>query len=238
MRYCPGGVLVVQREHAIPGNVVWGGVYALVRVAQTLEEDWRRVLLCRRPQIADIRLREKMRLEPNSMHNVDEPRFDQGDGMDVPRQASEPVVRDRIQSLANEQDYAVLCMQGAGQPYGALVAIAFTHDLRHAVFATPVTTRKYQLLNECDRVALIIDNRSARSGELMEIEAITVTGRSHLIKRGEEFEGMAKLLVSRHPYLKSFVKAASCAVFRVDVVRFLHVVRFQEVRQWIPNDQS
>jgi hypothetical protein len=31
--------------------------------------------------------------------------------------------------------------------------------------------------------------------------------------------------------LQSFVKAATCALFRVDVVRFLHVSRFQEVRQ-------
>ena len=41
--------------------------------------------------------------------------------------------------------------------------------------------------------------------------------------------------MSRHPYLQSFVKAATCALFRIDVVRFLHVSRFQEVRQWVPN---
>jgi hypothetical protein len=72
----------------------------------------------------------------------------------------------------------------------------------------------------------------------MEVEAVTATGRSHLIARGEEFDQWAALLVSRHPYLKSFVKATTCALFRVDVVRFLHVVRFQEVRQWIPTDHS
>jgi hypothetical protein len=44
------------------------------------------------------------------------------------------------------------------------------------------------------------------------------------------------LLIARHPYLKSFVNAASCALFRVDAVRFLHVARFQEVSQWLPGD--
>jgi len=34
------------------------------------------------------------------------------------------------------------------------------------------------------------------------------------------------------------VKAATCALFRVDVVRFLHVARFQEVNQWIPSAHS
>ena len=42
------------------------------------------------------------------------------------------------------------------------------------------------------------------------------------------------MLTARHPYLKSFVESPSTALFRVDAVRFLHVTRFQEVRQWIP----
>jgi hypothetical protein len=34
------------------------------------------------------------------------------------------------------------------------------------------------------------------------------------------------------------VKADTCALFRVDIVRFLHVVRFQEVSQWVPTALS
>lgn len=127
---------------------------------------------------------------------------------------------------------------GWGQPYGALVAFAFSEDLRHAVFVTPVATRKYRTLSECDHVALVIDNRSSKANQLMDIEALTITGRSQLIARGDEFEQLAGLLVNRHPYLKSFVNAVSCALFRIDVVRFLHVARFQEVCQWVPTDPS
>lgn len=147
-------------------------------------------------------------------------------------------LRDSIQRLATQQDYAVLCLQGGGQPYGALVAFAFSEDLRHVTFATPTATRKFRLLSECDHIALVIDNRPNKVDELMEVEAVTATGRACLLERGHEFDQWAKLLVSRHPYLKSFIAAPTCALFRVDIVRFLHVERFQEVRQWIPTDHS
>jgi hypothetical protein len=56
--------------------------------------------------------------------------------------------------------------------------------------------------------------------------------------RGAGFDQWADLLISRHGYLRSFVRADSCALFRIDIVRFFHVVRFQEVRQWIPTVPS
>ncbi len=167
------------------------------------------------------------------MSNNDEPLFDSGEsGQSV--NSLDPALSERIRSLVNKQPYAVLCVQGSGQPYGALVAFAFSGDLRQAVFATPVTTRKFRLLTTCDRVALVIDNRSNRTEDVMQIEAITATGRSQWLERNGEFERWAELLLAKHPYLKSFIRAESCALFSVDIVRFFHVARFQEVNQWIP----
>jgi uncharacterized protein YhbP (UPF0306 family) len=177
-------------------------------------------------------------MERNAMKEPDEPLFDEDDVKDSPGATAAPAVRECIQQLVDTQPYAVLCVQGKGQPYGALVAFAFSEDLRHAVFVTPVATRKYRLLSECDHIALVIDNRPNKTDDLMEIEAVTVTGRSQMIERGAEFDQWAALLVSRHPYLRSFVNAATCALFRVDVFRFLHVKRFQEVSQWIPSGRS
>lgn len=167
----------------------------------------------------------------------DEPIFDADDAA-ILDDESRPAMRDRVYRLLSEQPYGVLCVQGGGQPYGALVAYAFSEDLRHLVFTTPVTTRKYRLLSESAQVAFVVDSRSSETIDLMELEAVTATGRAQLIDRNGEFERWAELLVRRHRYLKSFVSAASCALFRIDVVRFLHVVRFQEVRQWIPADHS
>jgi len=116
-----------------------------------------------------------MLLDRRVMMNTGEPLFDSGPNPDS-REAANAAVRARIQSLVSGQAYAVLCVQGGGQPYGALVAFAFSADLRCAVFVTPVTTRKYRLLSECDHVALVIDDRSGKSGELMEVELSPLLG--------------------------------------------------------------
>jgi uncharacterized protein YhbP (UPF0306 family) len=140
----------------------------------------------------------------------------------------------RIRRLVDSQPFGVLCTQGQGQPYGSLVAYAFTDDLAHAVFATPKATRKFRLLSECDHVALVIDNRPAFPDQLMEIEAVTATGRALMVEEGDDFERWARLLTGRHVYLTKFVRSASCGLFRIRIVRYFHVSRFQEVRQWVP----
>jgi hypothetical protein len=145
---------------------------------------------------------------------------------------------ERIRRLVDGQPYGVLCTQGQGQPYGSLVAYAMTPDLGSAVFATQKATRKYRLLSECARVALVIDNRSAFPGRLMEVEAVTATGRAREVAKIPEFGKWSRLLTDRHPYLDTFVRSASCGLFRVDIVRYFHVTRFQEVRQWVPKRRT
>jgi nitroimidazol reductase NimA-like FMN-containing flavoprotein (pyridoxamine 5'-phosphate oxidase superfamily) len=162
--------------------------------------------------------------------------LDFGPEFDVPLSApaQDPAVLTSIQALVHKERFAVLCTQAEGQPYGSLVAFAFSADLRSFVFATQMETRKYRLLSECDRVALLVDNRGRFPNDLMKVGAVTVTGRAKQVEPSADSEQWAELLTVRHPYLKSFVEAPSTALFRVDVVRYLHVTRFQEVRQWIP----
>jgi nitroimidazol reductase NimA-like FMN-containing flavoprotein (pyridoxamine 5'-phosphate oxidase superfamily) len=143
-----------------------------------------------------------------------------------------------IRRLLTEQPYAVLCTQSQSQPYGSLIAFAASDDLKTLVFSTPVTTRKYRLLTECAHVALLIDSRAASSADMMQIEAVTATGHAHVVPRGPEFARWAGLLTARHPHLAPFVKAESSALIRVEVVRYFHVHRFQEVRQWVPGSDS
>jgi hypothetical protein len=70
---------------------------------------------------------------------------------------------------------------------------------------------------------------------MIKVEAITATGRAIELEPGPEFDRWADMLSRRHPQLASFVHAPSSALFRIDIVRYLHVSRFQEVRQWIPH---
>jgi nitroimidazol reductase NimA-like FMN-containing flavoprotein (pyridoxamine 5'-phosphate oxidase superfamily) len=140
----------------------------------------------------------------------------------------------RIRRLVTEQLYGVLCTQGQGQPYGSMIAFSFSDDLSRAVFATPFATRKYHLLSECDRVSLVVDNRPQHPHDMMQVEALTATGRATQVPRGPAFQEHEQLLIGRHAQLKSFVNSSSCALFRIDIFRFFHVSRFQEVGQWTP----
>ncbi|MFC1601323.1 pyridoxamine 5'-phosphate oxidase family protein [Candidatus Sumerlaeota bacterium] len=149
--------------------------------------------------------------------------------------AAEIQLPERIGRLVRERPYGVLCTQSQSQPYGSLVALAATDDLTTFVFSTPIATRKYRSLSECDHVALVIDSRSGAPAELMNVEAVTVTGRASVVALGPDFERWASLLIARHPHLAAFVRAESSALIRVEVVRYFHVCRFQEVHQWVPS---
>jgi hypothetical protein len=170
------------------------------------------------------------------MSSCDEPVLGHEFDMEMQKNAQDPAVRERIGKLLNGQPFAILCTQGGGQPYGSVVAYAVSQDLNAATFATPVATRKYRC--ECDRVALVVDSRATFPDDMMKVEAVTATGRAVQLDPGPEFDRWAELLTTRHPQLKSFVTAPSSALFRVDITRYLHVTRFQEVHQWIPESNG
>ncbi len=165
---------------------------------------------------------------------ADEPLFPRRPPHELDPDENESGLGPKIQRLVKDQLYGVLCTQGHGQPYGSMVAFAFSEDLSYAVFTTPVATRKYRLLTECDHVALVVDNRPLYPNDMMKVEAVTATGKVTNVDRGPLFEEYARLLTNRHPQLGSFVTVSSCALFRIDVFRFFHVTRFQEVGQWVP----
>ena len=143
-------------------------------------------------------------------------------------------VEQRIRDLLSREKFTVLCTSGADLAYGSLIAYAVDSQLTTAVFSTPTTTRKYKLLEDCKHVALLFDSRSEVGGELMRIEAVTATGHATRLTAGPRYQQMADLYRERHPYLASFLNAESSALFEVEIVRYFHVWRFQEVRQWIP----
>ena len=168
------------------------------------------------------------------MNSIDEPifgpEFDQG-RLDT---TERPDIVNDVRKLVMQQSFCVLCTQGQNQPYGSLIAYASTEDLKTVFFSTPVATRKFKLLSDCSRVALLIDSRCQYPDDMKRIEAVTITGRATRIEAGRDFEKGLALLKERHPYLESFLKSDSTALFRIDVIRYFHVARFQEVSQWIP----
>jgi nitroimidazol reductase NimA-like FMN-containing flavoprotein (pyridoxamine 5'-phosphate oxidase superfamily) len=169
------------------------------------------------------------------MKEVDEPIIS-GSGDSNQNESSSYKLIERIRNLINAQSYAVLCTQTEAQPYGSLVAFATSDTLRQVVIATPVTTRKYDFMKKCPNVAMVIDSRQGPCTALMELEAVTATGVATEITIGKKREEWGRLLVKRHQYLHDFIAAESCALFVIEVERYLHVTRFQEVSQWIPKE--
>jgi len=138
-------------------------------------------------------------------------------------------IQDRIRRLIDSQSYAVLCTQGQAQPYGSLVTFAASDDLKNIIFSTPVATRKFRLLSECENVALVVDSRSISAHDLMQIEAVTATGLARIVERGPDFDRWSSLLIDRHAHLASFVRDESSAFCASRIVRYFHVAVF---RRW------
>ncbi len=168
------------------------------------------------------------------VNNDDEPVLDPDSSLSPSENGTAPHLVERIRRLVTNQPYGVLCTHGEDLAYGSLVAHAFSDDLRTAVFATPVATRKFRLLSEHDHVALVIDDRPEKQAKMMDVEAITATGKALKVAGGPDRDRYGRMLLVRHPQLKSFVASESSAIFRVEIIRFFHVSRFQEVQQWVP----
>lgn len=168
------------------------------------------------------------------MSEFDEPMLGDAFGASFGEDSPNPALRERIRTLMTEQPYAVLCTQGGGQPYGSVIAFAANQELNAVVFATPIATRKYRLLTACDRVALVVDNRAGFPGDVSRIDAVTVTGKAVQLTDTGLSQVWQRLLVHKHPPMKDFICAPSTAIFRIDILRYLHVVRLREVHQWVP----
>lgn len=156
--------------------------------------------------------------------------FDRGDPFTIYPEN----VAHNIKRLVDDQPFCVLCTQGDTQPYGSLIAYATTEDLKYSYFATSIESRKFRLLSECDRAALLIDSRCRHPDDLMKVEALTVTGITRHLQASDEYQTGVEKLMRRHKYLKDFIQDETTALFCFDVFRYFYVTRFQEVRQWIP----
>lgn len=142
---------------------------------------------------------------------------------------------ERIREMCEGQSFAVLATQGAGQPYASLIGFAANADLTHLVFATPKKTRKYALLEQENRVALLVDNRSSMPNNINNLSALTITGKASILSEPEEIKTWGELLANKHPYLRDFLASPDTAVVLVEVYQYLCVQKFQNVSEWVPS---
>lgn len=139
-------------------------------------------------------------------------------------------LKQTISGLFSEQKLAVLSSFGDGQPYASLVAFAATDDLKHIIFATTRSTRKYANIWIKSNVALLIDNRTNEEKDFSYAVAATVLGRAEEV-RGPQRKSFLAIYLRKHPYLKEFVSSPSCALLKVRVQKYYVVNRFQNVQE-------
>ncbi len=145
--------------------------------------------------------------------------------------ALENEIQEKISSLLDSQQLAVLSTQRDGQPYSSLMAFAFTADLANIVVATGKSTRKHQNIIQESRVSLLIDNRSNRENDFHAAMAVTVIGKALLIEQSERAD-YEKIYLLKHPYLENFLSSPTTAFVKIAVSRYLLVSSFQDVMEY------
>ncbi len=138
----------------------------------------------------------------------------------------------RLKELDGTERFAVLATECDGKPYASLVAYACTPDMKGVLFATDRRTRKYRNILRGDSVALLIDTRSSVGRVLEEGEALTITGRASVVRRGRMRDSLAGHYAVKHPSLEGFVNAPDTALVTVSIEEMVHVTRFQKVSVW------
>ena len=142
--------------------------------------------------------------------------------------AAETSLTDKLRRLFDTQRLGVLSTHNRGQPYASLVAFAATDNLRQLIFATPRATRKFSNMTADPRAALLVDSRSNRDADIHEAMAATACGGVEEVPEKERAAYLERYL-SKHPHLKDFVLAPSCALFRIRVNTYYLVQQFQKV---------
>lgn len=145
---------------------------------------------------------------------------------------AEAAVRDKVSRLLGSQSLAVLSTQGEEGPYSSLVAFINSADLRHIYFATSRTTRKFANLARVPRIAMLIGSRANQSLDFHSAQAVTVIGDAAPLDH-QAADRLRSDYIDRHPYLKDFVNASSCALVEIQAARYILVERFQNVVEYV-----
>ena len=138
-----------------------------------------------------------------------------------------------LRRLLDSRYVGVLATSKADWPYANLVAVAVSDNLFEMFFATPRQSRKYENLSANPRVSVLIDDRSNDIADLKDAVAATAIGTAVEVDGSEKKRCLA-VYAAKHPHLHDFAHAATTAVFRITVEKYIMVSRFQNVVEIAP----
>ncbi len=156
------------------------------------------------------------------------------DGEASPSKRDAGKLESELKELFEAQKFAVLATHCSGSPYGNLVAFASSEDISSLSFVTSRYTRKYENISANGRVAIVIDSRSNQLRDFSDAMAVTALGRALEIEEPGKSD-LLRCYLEKHPNLEEFATSPSCALFSVDVEKYIIVSRFQDVTELCPN---
>lgn len=139
-----------------------------------------------------------------------------------------------IRRMLNNESFGVLATKGESECYTSLISFAISDDLKTMVFATPIETKKFEMIIKNKDVSILIDNRSNNQNSINDIAAITSLGKAKVLKEKKEVEEWSKFLIDKHSYLDDFINAETTAIILVEISTYDYVTSFQEVVEWSP----
>ncbi|KAF0181020.1 MAG: pyridoxamine 5'-phosphate oxidase-like FMN-binding protein [Nitrospirae bacterium] len=161
-------------------------------------------------------------------------RKEQKSGFDLPNipVGGNAALPGRLRELNARQRSAVLATSKGDYPYTSLVGFALTQNLKGALFLTPKNTLKYRNLMASPHVALLIDNRTNTTLDLLDAEAVTLIGTARALRKGKRKDELTAHFLRKHPNLQSFAETPTTALVLIEAERYIHVSRFQAVTVW------
>ena len=136
-----------------------------------------------------------------------------------------------VLELLRQQTFAVLGTSREGHAYSSLVAFSATSTAEALYFVTTRATRKYHNLIADNMVSLLLDNRADLEMPLYEAAAVTAYGNAEEVQDHTRSDALQNYL-TKHPQLKTFATAPTTALFRIHVVEYHLVQRFQNVTEF------
>ncbi len=140
-----------------------------------------------------------------------------------------------IKEMIETELFGVLATKGDTECYTSLISFACDDNFKTLVFATPIKTKKYTMIEKNTNVSILVDNRSSNIKSLNDIAAVTSLGQARILEDKKEIQKWSKLLIDKHSYLDEFISAETTAVVLVEISKYLYVSSFQETIEWSPS---
>lgn len=139
-----------------------------------------------------------------------------------------------IKEMIKTQSFGVLATRSDKECYTSLISFTGSDDFTKIVFATPIQSKKFELIEKNKGVSILIDNRSNNEKSINDIAAITSLGQAKILKEKSEIEKWSQILIDKHAYLKDFIEAETSSLILVEISDYYYVTSFQQVIEWSP----